>query len=54
MTVTVVTAIINSISNTIAAIAPNDNLFFSSVPEIGSKIDINCIFLIQITHNLIL
>ena len=44
---------INSISNTIATTAPDDNPFFS-VPGIGSKIDVNYVFLIQITHNLIL
>ena len=45
-------AIINSISNTIAATTPDDNPFSSGI---GSKnIDFNYAFLIQITHNLIL
>ena len=46
MTITVVNTIINSINRTIAATAPDDNPLFSSVPEIGSKIDINYIFFI--------
>ena len=54
MTTTVVTAMINSISNTIAATAPDENPFSSSVPEIGSRIDINCTFLMLVTHNLML
>ena len=40
---------INSISNTIAATAPDDNPFSSSVPGIGSKIDINCTLIVDYT-----
>ena len=56
MTTTVVTAMINSISNTIAATAPDENPFSSSVPEIGSRIDIKFLytFLMLVTHNLML